>query len=146
MQAQAFSPDQTLNLLQQRGYRLTNPRRVIVETVLAFDHAFSAEDTVRKVDSVDPSVGRATVFRTLDVLTQLGVLDRLHSPDGCHSYVQGMGRDAHYHHLVCSSCGTVVPFEGCNIEDMLEELQRNTNFAISNHMLEVFGLCENCQN
>jgi Fur family transcriptional regulator, ferric uptake regulator len=146
MLAQAFSTDQTLNLLQQRGYRLTSPRRVIVETVLSFDHAFSAEDTVRKVDSVDPSVGRATVFRTLDVLTQLGVLDRLHSPDGCHSYVQGMGRDAHYHHLVCSSCGTVVPFEGCNIEDMLEELQRSTNFAISNHMLEVFGLCENCQN
>jgi Fur family transcriptional regulator, ferric uptake regulator len=135
-----------MELLQERGYRITNPRRVIVDTVFGFSQAFSAEDIVREVDRVDQSVGRATVFRTLDVLAQLGVLDRLHGPDGCHSYVQGMGKGAHYHHLVCSSCGTVVPFEGCNVEDMLAELQRSTRFEISNHMLEVFGLCENCQN
>jgi Fur family transcriptional regulator, ferric uptake regulator len=146
MQAQAFSAKQTLQLLQDRGYRLTNPRKVIVEALLGFEHAFSAEDVVRQVESVDPSIGRATVFRTLDVLSQLGALDRLHGPDGCHSYVQGMGKDTHYHHLVCSSCGTVVPFEGCTVDDMLAELQRTTNFEISNHMLEVFGLCEKCQN
>ena len=145
MQAQVASVDQTLHLLQERGYRLTNPRRVIVDTVFSFEQAFSAEDIVRQVDLADPSVGRATVFRTLDVLAQLGVLDRLHGPDGCHSYVLGMGEGTHYHHLVCSSCGTVVPFEGCNVEEMLADLQRSTRFEISNHMLEVFGLCENCQ-
>ena len=146
MQAQVFSPDQTLNLLQQRGYRLTNPRRVIVETVFGINQAFSAEDIVRQVDSVDPTVGRATVFRTLDVLAQVGVLDRLHGPDGCHSYVLGMGKDTHYHHLVCSSCGTVVPFDRCIVEEMLADLPRSTNFEISNHMLEVFGFCEKSQN
>jgi Fur family transcriptional regulator, ferric uptake regulator len=146
MLAQEVTANQTLQLLQERGYRLTNPRKVIVDTVFSFDHAFSSEDVVRQVELVDDSVGRATVFRTLDVLAQLGVLDRLHGPDGCHSYVRGMGDDAHYHHLICSSCGTVVPFEGCNVEEMLAELQRSTRFEISNHMLEVFGLCENCQN
>lgn len=135
-----------MELLQERGYRLTGPRRVIVDTVVAFNQAFSAEDIVREVERIDKSVGRATIFRTLDVLTRLGVLDRLHGPDGCHSYVPGMGKGAHYHHLVCSSCGTVVPFEGCNVEGMLADLQRSTRFEISNHMLEVFGLCENCQN
>ncbi|HEX2280341.1 MAG TPA: Fur family transcriptional regulator [Thermomicrobiales bacterium] len=145
MQAQAFSIDQALTLLQDRGYRLTAPRRTIVENVLAFEHAFSADDLVKKVDEVDPGVGRATVFRTLDVLVHTGLLDRLHGPDGCHSYVHGMGSDMHYHHLVCSSCGVVVPFEGCTVDDMLADLQRNTNFEISNHMLEVFGLCETCQ-
>ena len=146
MQARAISIDQALNLLQDHGYRLTGPRRTIAGSVLEFEHAFSADDLVKRVDEIDPGVGRATVFRTLDVLAQIGLLDRLHSPDGCHSYVLGMGSDMHYHHLVCSSCGVVVPFEGCNVDNMLADLQRNTNFAISNHMLEVFGLCETCQN
>ena len=145
VRVQSMSLDQTLNLLQEHGYRVTGPRRIIAETILGFEHAFSAEDIVRQVDIVDANVGRATVFRTLDLLTQIGVLDRLHHPDGCHSYVLGMGTDSHYHHLVCSSCGVVVPFEGCTVEDMLADLQRNTNFMISNHMLEVFGLCETCQ-
>lgn len=145
MPVEALSPNETMNLLQDRGYRLTRPRRVIVETVFGLDHAFSAEDLVRTVDRVDSTVGRATVFRTLDVLTQLGVLDRLHSSDGCHSYVLGLGDDKHYHHLVCSSCGTVVQFEGCTVDDMLADLQRTTRFEISNHMLEVFGVCESCQ-
>lgn len=145
MQARAFSIDQALDLLQEHGYRLTAPRRVIVESVLDFEHAFSADDLVKRVDEADPGVGRATVFRTLDVMAQAGLLDRLHHPDGCHSYVLGMGSEAHYHHLVCSSCGVVVPFEGCTVDNMLADLQRNTNFEISNHMLEVFGICETCQ-
>ncbi len=146
MSVTQLSPRETMNLLQERGYRLTNPRRVIVETVFEIEQAFSAEDLVRRIEGVDSNIGRATVFRTLDVLAQLGVLDRLHGPDGCHSYVLGMGNDAHYHHLVCSSCGTVVPFEGCTVDSMLAELQRTTRFEISAHMLEVFGLCESCQN
>ena len=146
MQTQAFSMEQTLKLLQEHGYRLTGPRRTIAEAVLQFEHAFSAEDIVRTVDTADPTVGRATVFRTLDLLTQIGVLDRLHRPDGCHSYVLGQGGDKHYHHLICSACGVVVPFEGCNVADMLNDLQQTTSFEISTHMLEVFGICESCQN
>lgn len=146
MSVTPLSPSQTMNLLQERGYRLTNPRRVIVETIFAIDQAFSAEELTRRIEAVEPNIGRATVFRTLDVLAQLGVLDRLHGPDGCHSYVLGMGDDTHYHHLVCSSCGTVVPFEGCTVDSMLADLQRSTRFEISAHMLEVFGICEACQN
>lgn len=145
MLAHAFSLNQTLELLQNHGYRLTSPRRIITETVLQFEHAFSADDVLRTVDVVDPSVGRATVFRTLDVLAEIGVLDRLHRPDGCHSYVLGQGSDKHYHHLICSGCGVVIPFEGCNIADMLADLQQSTSFEISTHMLEVFGTCESCQ-
>lgn len=146
MSVTPLSPSQTMNLLQEHGYRLTTPRRVIVETIFKIGQAFSAEDLTRRIEAVEPNIGRATVFRTLDVLAQLGVLDRLHGPDGCHSYVLGMGDDTHYHHLVCSSCGTVVPFEGCTVDSMLADLQRSTRFEISAHMLEVFGTCEACQN
>lgn len=134
-----------LETLRQHGYRLTTPRRVIIETIEDFDGAFTADDLLREVEERDPDVGRATVFRTLDVLGQLKIVDRIHAPDGCHSYVLGQGSDQHYHHLVCSSCGAVVPFEACNVEEIYDELRANTNFKISGHMLEVFGLCEVCQ-
>lgn len=146
MQDMLLSRDDILELLRENGYRLTGPRRTIVEAILAFGRAFSADDLVQRVDRVDDSIGRATVFRSLDVLTQLGALDRLHAIDGCHSYIVGRGQDRHYHHLICSSCGVVIPFDNCNVEAIYDGLTATTQFQISGHMLEIFGLCSACQN
>lgn len=145
MQGSSLTTEQILTALQDNGFRLTAPRRVIVESVQEFDQSFSADDLLQVLDGLDPSVGRATVFRTLDILAHLGLLDRIHSADGCHTYILGKGQDRHYHHLICYSCGTVVQFDGCNIESMLDELTQTTNFQISGHMLEIFGLCDTCQ-
>jgi Fur family ferric uptake transcriptional regulator len=73
------------------------------------------------------------------------VLDRLHRPDGCHSYVVARPGDQHHHHLICSACGEVVQFEDCTVEPLLAELSSRTHFSISGHWLEVFGLCAACQ-
>jgi Fur family ferric uptake transcriptional regulator len=79
------------------------------------------------------------------VLVQLRLLDRLHAADGCHSYVLAHSRSRHYHHLICNSCGTVVPFESCNIESLYPTVSAQTDFQISGHMLELFGLCGACR-
>ena len=145
MLSSAFTTSEILSLLQDHGMRLTQPRRVIVDEVQRRDRPFSAEELYGDLTLTHPGIGRATVFRTLDVLAQLQVLDRVHLPDGCHSYVLGQGRGRHYHHLICSTCGVVVPFEGCTIEPLLASLGRTTEFEISGHMLEVFGTCGNCR-
>lgn len=137
--------DDTLRSLQERGYRITGPRRAVLEAAQAWPGAFTADDLVHHLEASPVPVGRATVFRTLDLLVQHGVLDRLHRPDGCHSYVVSIGEDRHHHHLICSDCGTVVQFEGCSVDAMLGELSRTTKFRISGHWLEVFGLCQACQ-
>lgn len=139
------SIERTLGILQESGYRLTAPRRAVVEAVERTRGLFTADELVRVLEGGQPTVGRATVFRTLDVLVQSGVLDRIHRPDGCHSFVLALGGDRHHHHLICSDCGSVVQFEDCTVTPLLEELSRRTKFQISDHWLAVYGVCEMCR-
>jgi Fur family ferric uptake transcriptional regulator len=136
--------ERTLSILQESGYRLTVPRRAVIDAVQRTTRAFTADDLQRQLERERSAVGRATVFRTLDVLVQNGILDRIHRPDGCHSYVLA-GGSRHHHHLICSDCGTVVEFEECELTPLLETLGRRTNFQISDHWLEVFGRCASCR-
>ena len=138
--------DRSLRILQESGYRITRPRRAVIDAVQRTERAFSADDLLGELHGSASGVGRATVFRTLDVLVQNGLLDRIHRPDGCHSYVRCDHSDQHHHHLICSSCGVVVQFEDCTVEPLLDELSRRTSFQISGHWLEVFGRCSACQN
>ncbi len=143
--ASTLDSREIIESLRQQGYRVTAPREAIVEALIGFQRAFSADDLLQHLRESDPSVGRATVFRTLDMLVGLGLLDRLHAADGCHSYVLAHSRSRHYHHLICNSCGTVVPFESCNVETLYPTVSRETDFQISSHMLELFGLCGACR-
>jgi Fur family ferric uptake transcriptional regulator len=137
--------ERTLQILQEAGYRLTGPRRAVVDAIQVTERAFTADELFQQLTDADTGVGRATVFRTLDLLVQHGVLDRLHQPDGCHSYLLCGVVDRHHHHLICSDCGVVVEFEDCSVQPLLEELSRRTAFQINGHWLEVFGRCSVCQ-
>ena len=134
-----------VDILRDRGYRVTAPRQAIVDALIGFDGAFSADDLIQHLSRSDPGVGRATVFRTLDTLVGLRLLDRLHAADGCHSYILAHSQSQHYHHVICNSCGLVVPFENCNIEALYPSVSKETGFQISSHMLELFGLCGDCR-
>ncbi|HEY8446136.1 MAG TPA: Fur family transcriptional regulator [Thermomicrobiales bacterium] len=128
-----------LDVLTEHGYRLTSPRRTVVEAVLRHSRPFTAEQLVAEL----PAIGRATVYRTLEILASVDLLTRLLQPDGHPAYV--VGQPGHRHHLVCSACGVVVAFTRCPVEDLVRELTRDTEFAIHGHHLEVFGLCPTCQ-
>jgi Fur family ferric uptake transcriptional regulator len=137
--------EQTLHFLTARGQRMTEPRRQVVEAAQKRDGPFTADDLLQELRDSGADVGRATIFRTLDLLVQHGVLDRLHQPQGCHRYVVALDAERHHHHLICSDCGTVVQFEECNVGPLLTELGRQNGFRISGHWLEVFGTCAACQ-
>ena len=141
-----ISDDETLQTLQERGYRITGPRRAVLEAAQEWDGSFTADEIHQHLDSSSSPVGRATVFRTLDLLVQQGILDRLHRPDGCHSYVVSIGHDRHHHHLICSSCGTVrdvtVPAAlERSIERNLGDVASEEGFAIDHHRLDLIGRC-----
>jgi Fe2+ or Zn2+ uptake regulation protein len=72
----------------------------------------------------------------------LGYVQRVHFDDGCHSYIAAP--QGHAHHLVCSVCGKAEEFENCELEPLIERLQRKTGFKISVHMLELMGKCPAC--
>jgi Fur family transcriptional regulator, ferric uptake regulator len=134
---------ETLKLLRATGLRITDPRIEVVEEIHARSGMFTGEQLYEDLRSRGSGIGRATIFRTIDVLVELEVLDRVHQPDGAHGYVlRGPG---HRHHMVCSGCGDVVAFQGCNVDDLIEDLATRTNFRIEGHWLEIFGTCDQCQ-
>ncbi len=132
-------------MLQQFGYRMTQPRAAVIDAVIAHRRPFTAEQLVAQVaeNPSGRSIGRATVYRTLEILAAVDVLTRIIQPDGHPAYVcDSLG---HRHHLVCSGCGTAVAFTKCPVDDLVSVLTKDTEFAIHDHLLEVFGVCPSCQ-
>lgn len=104
---------------------------------------FTAEELLHDLESDGVRVGRATVFRTLDLLERTGYVGRVRAGDRM-AYI-ACDLHGHHHHLVCSSCGRVLHLEGCAVAGLLEELQSRTGFRIQHHNLEVGGICPSCQ-
>ena len=104
---------------------------------------FTAEQIVAELKQSAATSGRATVYRTLEILASVDVLTRFLQADGHPAYIVGV--PGHRHHLICSDCGAVVAFTRCPVDDLVRDLTRDTDFAIDGHLLEVFGRCPECQ-
>lgn len=125
--------------LARTGHRVTGPRRVLLETMAGLGDHFTAE----QLQEHAVGVGRATVFRSLRLFQDLGVVCQVILDDGSTAY--RLTSPGHHHHVVCSQCGTVDDFAGCDIGDLLAELARRTGYDIEAHRLEVYGRCARCR-
>ena len=132
-----------MDALRGAGYRMTRSRRSVVEAIASRRRPFSSAEILGQVSGQEGSVGRATVFRTLDVLQDLGMLERVEHPDGSWGYV-ACSR-GHHHHAICSGCGLVVELRICDVERNAETEATRAGFAIRGHRLEYYGLCSSCQ-
>jgi len=133
---------QIIGQLTKEGHRLTTPRQAIIRMVAPRQDHFSAQEVWEDVKSRYRGIGRATVFRTLDLLTELGVLNRIHTGDGCHRYT--ICETKHHHHLMCVSCGTVLPLEAAGIEGQIRKMAADAGFDLLTHHLELVGRCASC--
>lgn len=134
---------EVLGALQKAGYRVTSARRTVIKAVLGRDRYFSGAELMAEVEATDRSVGRATVFRTLDMLVDLGIVGRVHRPEGGHGYV--LCPRGHHHHAICSSCGLVLDLPGCPLDPAVERDASAAGFRLHGHRLEYYGLCQACQ-
>lgn len=109
------------------------------------DH-LSAEDVYLLVKEKSPEIGLATVYRTLELLTELKVVDKINFGDGVSRYDLRKEGAAHFHHhLVCMECGSVVEIEEDLLEDVEEIIEKNWKFKIKDHRLTFHGICHDCQ-
>lgn len=129
---------QVIHALNDAGMRITGPRRTIVAHIANSNDPLTAEQLVEAL----PIVGRATVYRTLEVLTATHWVARIHRDDGEHAYLPAQ---PHKHQLVCTNCGKTLLFDTCDLDGALMELGQRTGFLIEGHSLEAFGICANCQ-
>jgi Fur family ferric uptake transcriptional regulator len=131
-----------ITILDRAGYRLTEPRRRLAALIAARGGHFTAGDLVADARAGRLRVGRATVFRTLEVLEELGAVERLDLPTGEHAYV--VCQRAHHHHIVCSSCGRTIQIEDAGLRVVVGEIARRTGYRVDEHRLELFGMCPSC--
>ncbi len=125
-------------VLEDRGYRSTNSRRNIVHILEEKGSGFTAEEIGREL----PSVGRATVFRTLKLLLEIGVICRLNLPDGAPRYT--LSRVEHHHHTVCVVCGNVGEFRAATIERLMRSLSNEIPGDVVGHRIELYITCDLC--
>ncbi|HVJ48704.1 transcriptional repressor [Desulfitobacterium sp.] len=132
--------------LRNNSYKLTPQRQTILRTFM--DNAarhLSAEDVYSLVKHEYPDMGLATVYRTLDLLAELGILQKNDFGDGCSRYEFSRKNEHHHHHLICLNCGEVSEFD----DDLLESLEavifKRNHFKVVDHDLKFLGYCQKCQ-
>lgn len=136
-----------LQVLEQAGHRLTGPRVQLARAVSDLgQRPFSGEALYEDLRS--RGVGRATVFRTLKLLQDLGVLTRLHMEDGCQRYIVGppggLSDPDHRDRLICRRCGRVAYLEHCPMEESMARMAEELGYRIESHHLDIVGVCADC--
>lgn len=129
-----------VSALESRGYRVTSSRRSVLEAVLSQADHFTVEEILRQATGA----GRATVFRTIRLLCELGVLCRVLLEDGRLHY-RLAGPRHHHHHLVCVTCGRVRDLDECVVGNLVRDIAQSTGFDVQGHWLEFYGLCQSCR-
>lgn len=138
-----YSAEEAIITLSRQGYRVTAPRRAVITAALRQERPFTAEHLVAETAGEAGESGRSTVYRTLEILASLGILSRILNETGRPVYVAGA--PVHRHHLICSGCGAVVPFNACPVGDLAATLARENDFEVHGHLLEIFGTCRTCK-
>jgi len=136
-----YNLESVVQRLEEQRHRITPPRLAVVTALLDRSGHFSVDDILSRL----PEVGRATVFRTMKLLSEMGVLCRVLLEDGSLRYRVSHRQD-HHHHLVCVSCASVQELDACIDPDVLGDLARSTGYEIEGHWLEFFGRCAACRN
>jgi len=126
--------------------RHTRPRRLIADRLVelaASGANFTIDELWQEMRELDPHLGRATVYRSVEKLVTMGLLDRVEFADGTHHYrVCG---ENHHHHLTCTQCHRVVEVEVCLPMEQFKAIGHKTKFDIEGHSLSLFGRCETCR-
>jgi len=131
-------------ILREQGYKIT-PQRLALLKVIASHHDHLSPDEISEIARQEnPRIGRVTVYRTLELLDKLTLICQVHAPGGYRNYMMRRPTE-HHHHLVCSGCGRAVDFTNCDLSNLEKELAEKTGFNIEGHLLELYGLCQDCQ-
>lgn len=134
------------NSLKEKGYKLTPQRRAILDIIIQNEGShLTTEELYDLVKKECPEIGLATVYRTVQLLEELGVICRLDLDDGCSRYELIHEDENHqHHHLVCTECGKVLEVQGDLLDVLEHNIEKQYNFKIKNHSVKFYGICSDC--
>lgn len=129
--------------LSRSGYRITGPRRVILNIIAASNRPLTPMKIFDQARTVMPNIGLVTVYRTVEKLEELKLIDRVHHLGQCQTVFRGTR--GHQHLLVCTGCGRSAYFDGLEAEEQFSVIGKNHGYQITGHWLQLSGLCLDCQ-
>ncbi len=133
--------------LKKKGYKLTPQRRNTLNVILEHEREhLSIEEIYDLVKEDCPEIGLATVYRTIQLFEDIGLVNKHNFDDGCNRYeLADPKQDHNHHHLICLSCGEVSEMDDDLLEELEQEVKRKKGFEVTNHTLKLFGYCKKCK-
>ncbi|MDZ4768249.1 MAG: Fur family transcriptional regulator [Chloroflexota bacterium] len=129
--------------LRDAGFKLTTARLTVLAAIESGDGHVTSGELLERVNALDPGIGRASVFRTLDLFTRLSLIRPTYiTSSASPTYV--LMPDGHHHHIICMNCHRVIEFDECGLAALTRDLEQRYQVQISGHLLELYGMCETC--
>jgi Fur family ferric uptake transcriptional regulator len=134
-----------IDKLQENGYRLTGARRAVVETIANSRYTLNPMEVYQRARKLHKKLGLVTVYRTIEKLEQMQLIQRVHRPSDCQAFIASP--PGHKHLLICENCGRVDYFNGdpAAMEQFVARVGSRSGYKIQNHWLQLFGRCADCQ-
>ncbi|WP_447984295.1 Fur family transcriptional regulator [Nitrospira sp. Nam74] len=133
-----------MNGLKGQGRRLTRPRKAILQVLQRSQYPLSASEVDARLKQATIAVDLVTVYRTLTVLKELGLVSQVEFQEGQFRYEVRHGRE-HHHHIRCRGCGRIADLMLCPLKKLTALVERETSFLVEGHALEFFGWCPKCR-
>ena len=140
----AAARERLASWIASRGLKTTRQREMIVDAFFAQAGHLSVDELLHKAKERDPTIGAATVYRTMKILTDAGLASARHFEGGQTRYEAALDRH-HHDHLICTSCGNIIEFENERIEVLQTSVAAEHGFTVTHHQLELYGLCKACK-
>lgn len=136
-------------MLREKGLKVTNQRLLVLETIAGHpgEH-LTTEEIYELAKNKYPEIGLATIYRTVQVLVDLHVIDKVSFDDGFARYELGEGTTDtrhHHHHAICRRCGAVISFEDDLLEQLEQAVLETMGFEVTDHEVKLYGYCKACR-
>jgi Fur family ferric uptake transcriptional regulator len=129
--------------LRDAGYKLTHARLTVLDTLETTGGHITSSALLEHIAAIDPSIGRASVFRALDLFTRLAFIRPTYiGTSMTPTYV--LLPDGHHHHIICTVCSRVIEFEHCGLGPLTADLEAQLDVQLTGHLLEFYGVCGTC--
>ena len=145
----SISKEKFKEMLKEKGLKVTTQRLLVLEVLASHgDQHLTAEDIHELVKEDYPEIGLATIYRTLQLLLEMQLVDRINLDDGCVRYEIGElfygEMKHHHHHLICKVCGRIFPFKNDLLDDLEGHIEEKMGFRVLDHELKFYGHCSEC--
>ena len=139
---QSSAKQRFLNFLETKNLRVTTPRRAIIDAVFSTEDHFTAEQLLDMARVLDPAVSRATVYRTLPLLTESGLVHEMDFGKDYKIYDPNYANSPNHNHIICDDCDKIVEFESNQLDELENEISHDLGFKVKNQQLKITGSCE----